>query len=142
MTRTLQIVNGNVVRSKASGRLVSITDKAKAEQSLKRLLSLDQPSGAGLDALIGTVPDNEFALSVQGQQNIRQAFDALVRAQRGNQLAQRTTQERLSTIQRMYFVPANFGGGNSKTGYAFRVDATTVAGETVSTGGVLVPPQG
>jgi hypothetical protein len=34
----------------------------------------------------------------------------------------------------MYVVPANFGGGDSKTGYAFVVDALTVAGQSVPLG--------
>jgi hypothetical protein len=140
MTRTLKIVNGDVVRSKASGRLLTVTGRDKAAQSLTRLLGLDE--AAGLDALMGQPPEDESAFSARVQRNIRRAFDRLVQAQRGSQLAQRTSEERLASIQRMYVVPANFGGGSSKTGYALRVDTLTVAGQLVTTGGLLVPVQG
>lgn len=142
MTRTLQIVDGDVVIRRSSGRLAFIVDKPKATQDIHRLLALDEPWGAGLDQLIGTVPESEFALSARAQRNIRRSFDELVRLQRGSQLADRTAAERLSSLQRMYVVPANFGGGTSKTGYALRVDAVTVRGELVRAGSLLAAPSG
>lgn len=135
-------MNGDVVRSSATGRLAFLTDTAKAAQSLARLGGLNRPQGAGLSEVISTVPENEFALSAAIQTNIQNAFDALVSAQRSAQLNDRSTSERLATIVRMYVTPANFGGGNVKTSYAYFVGALTVSGLQVTTGAVLVPPQG
>ncbi len=142
MTRTFLIRDGDVVIRRSSGRLEFVVDKPKAEQDLNRLLALDTPWGAGLDALIGLVPSSEFALSARVQQNIRRSFDELVRLQRGSQLADRTTAERLSSLQRMFVTPARAGGSTAKTGYSLRVDALTVRGELIKTGGVLATPAG
>src|SRR5215510_11207707 len=98
MTKTLKFQNGDVVYQRSVGRLAFVRDRDKARQAIARLLGLAAPIGAGLDAIIGTVPEDEFAVSAQAQRNIRRAFDALTRLQRGNQLADRTPEERLASI--------------------------------------------
>lgn len=138
MTRTFRIRDGDVVIRNSSGRLDMVEDAEKARQSMDRLLALDEPQGAGLNRLIGSTVDDSYALSARIQRQVRAAFTRLVMAQRGNQLASRTDEERLSSIQRMYVSPINAGGGNSKTGYTFRVDALTVAGEQVPAGSTLL----
>lgn len=140
--RTYKIVNGDVVRSTASGSLVFVEGLDKSRQAMARLLSLNAPKGAGLNQLVGSVPDSAAALSARVQRNIRQAFDARVDIEQRFRLSSRTPDERLSTITRMYVVPADTGGGNSKTGYAFRVDAVTASGATASTTGVIVVQDG
>lgn len=142
MTKTLQIRDGDFVISSASGRAVFIEGKAKAEQSVRRLLNLDAPEGADLSNIIGRVPESPFALSAAVQQDIRRAFDELVSAQRGGQLAERTAEERLSNIARMFVVPARIGGAVSSTGYAVRVDVVTVAGRSITVGFQGTAPQG
>lgn len=143
MTKTFKIANGDVVRSVA-GRFTFIEGRPKAEQSLARLLALDAPAGAGLDALIGSVPTDAYALSADVQEGIRRAFNTLVDAQRRIQRPLRTPAEMLVSIRQMYVVPARFSaiGGPSKTGYAFAVNAVTAAGEATTGSGTLTPPQG
>lgn len=138
MTKTLKFQNGDVVYHRSTGRVDFTRDRDKARQAIARMLGLAAPEGAGLNEIIGTVPSDEFALAAKVQRNIRRAFDMLVQRQRGNQLAQRTPEERLASIRRMHVLPANFGGGTSKTGYALQLNVTTVAGETITTGAALV----
>ncbi len=142
MTRTLEIRDGDVVIARSTGKLAFIENKTKARQSMRRLLNLAAPRGAGIDEVIGTVPESSFALSAQIQRNVRRAFDELSRAQRGAQLIDRTAEERLSSLARMYVVPARINGVVSSTGYAMRVDVLTVAGESVTIGFQLATPQG
>jgi hypothetical protein len=142
MTRTLKIVNGDVAVSAASGRLTSIEDLDKARQTVSRMLGLDAPNGAGINEVIGTVPDSEFALSTAVQRNIRGEFSRVVELQTRAQIGDRTLAERLISIASIFVVPAKFGSGSSKTGYALRVDALTASGVTISAGGLLNPPQG
>lgn len=142
MTKTFKFQNGDVVYHRSTGRVDFVEGRDKARQAIARMLGLAAPDGAGLDDIIGTVPDDEFALAARVQRNVRRAFETLTRKQRSNQLAQRTAEERLASIQRMYVTPANFGGGTSKTGYALRLDVTTVAGEPIKIGAALVGAQG
>lgn len=143
MTKTFKIEDGDVVLRRSAGRLETVTNKTKASQAVSRMLSLEAPWGADLERLIGSVPDNEYVLSAQAQRSVRQAFDRLVRLQRGSQLGSRTTGEQLSSIQRIFVTPVQVGGGadplrTSKTGYSLRVDVLTVSGELIRAGSVLV----
>ena len=139
MTKTFKIVNGDVVRSRATGRLAFVTGKAKAEQTMKRMLALNSPEGAGLEQVIADTSMDEFVISSRAQRLVRRAFDELVRLQRSRQLTERTAEERLATIARMYVTHARFGNAPSQTGYVLRVDALTIAGLGVSAESALVP---
>lgn len=143
MTRTIKITAGDVVIKRSSGQLdVSIENKPKARQAMRRLLSLNAPQGAGINALMSGVPKSSFAFSARVQRAIRAAFDELVRSQQEIQRLDRTPEERLSQIVRMLVTPARFKATPSKTGYALRVDAVTVAGQSVTEGGTLIPGGG
>lgn len=138
MTRTFKIVDGDFVQNPATGRFVFLEDIDKARQTMQRLLSLDRPWGAGIKALQGKVPLSGLAsISAQLQRQVREAFDARVETQRGRQLKQRTRAERLAVITQMYVTPVTVDGANSKTGYAFRVDALNAANQAVDGGGVI-----
>jgi len=150
MTYTWEVKNGDYVLSSATGRPVRLRGGLKASQAMARILGIEAPLGAGLDTVIGTVPDSAEALSAELQTNIRAAFDRLVSVQTLNQIAQRTPRERLAYIARMFVQPAAVAAPNaaaganqqSKTGYVFRVDVVTVAGQELGLQRVLIPPQG
>jgi hypothetical protein len=143
MTRTLTIRNGDVIIQRSSGRLDSTDGLNKARQQLNRLLALNAPAGAGLDQLVGTMPSDAFSLSASVQRRIRAAFDVLVRLQVERQLRDRTDDERFASLARMFVVPARFQGQpESKTAYALRVDALTIAGLGVTINELLAAPQG
>jgi len=143
MTYTFQVRNGDYVLSKATGRPARLSDRPKASQAMARLLGIEAPMGAGIDELIGTVPESSFALSAEIQTNIRDAFARVVSIQSLNQVAQRNIYERLASIAAMFVRPAEFVvGQTSKTGYVLKVDVLTVAGQTVNLTRSLVLPQG
>ena len=131
MTVTWKVENGDVVINRASGRTVPIGNRVKATQSLRRLLGIAAPKGAGIDRLVGTSVDNPFAFSAQVQRLVSGAFARFVRNQALFQSSQRTPEERLTAIVRQYCIPkgAENGANNaSKTDYVLRVDAVTQAG--------------
>ena len=136
MTKTLQIVRGDIVKT-STGRLGTIAELTKARQRMRRLLTLRRPQGAGIFDLVGTTPESSFELSSDLQTKVREAFSALTQAELQFQAGSRTLDERLEVITRMFVVPAKLGGAPSKTGYAFRVDARTASGEPVNVAGVL-----
>ena len=143
MTYTFQVRNGDYVLSKSTGRPVRLGEQPKASQAMARLLGTEAPVGAGIDSLIGTVPNSSFALSSEVQTNIRTAFARLLSIQRLNQAGARDIFERLASIANMFVQPAELTAGDiSKTGYVLSVDVLTVAGETVNLQRSLVPPQG
>ena len=142
MTKTLEIRDGDVTLRRSTGRFSTVINKPKATQQLKRILSLDRPAGAGLNTLVGTVPTSEFEMSADAQRLIRDAFDVVVQGHANYQLSDRSAAERLVALVQIFVVPARFTSKPSKTGYALRVDALTAAGQTVTQGGALTPPQG
>jgi len=143
MTYSWQVKNGDYVISQSTGRPVRIANRPKASQAMARLLGTEMPTGAGIDSLVGTVPNNVYEFSSAVQQRIQAAFDRLLSVQALRQSGNRTPFERLSYIGRMYVQPAQFKVGEvSKTGYVMKVDVVTAGGESVNLQRSLITPQG
>jgi len=124
--------DGNVEINGATGRPVTVTGPAKADQDLRQLITLAQQSDgtyAGLDDVLGRVPESTAALSSAIQRRVRQAFARLQQLQNQSGRAQRTDDEVFSRIARMFVIEATIDGVQSKTGYLLRVEALTLDGE-------------
>jgi len=141
MTYTFQVKNGDYVLGKATGRPVRLFDKPKASQTMARMLGIEKPMGAGLDELVGSVPDDPLSFSSDVQTDIRDAFDRTVSVQAMSQQSERTAAEQLSYIASMFVQPAQFQAGVvSKTGFVLKVDVVTVAGEELALQRSLITP--
>jgi hypothetical protein len=146
MTITLLIENGDFVLNDSVGRFKTASETTKARQTLREMLAIEtQPNGFGasLDTFVGTVPEDEFTFSAQVQRAIRQSFAALLELQARYQAVDRTDEEQLARIRKMFVTPVKLGDGTtSKTAYALSVDTLTLSGLTVQGGGILVGSQG
>jgi hypothetical protein len=141
--KTFEIVDGDVVLA-GTGRPRQLVNLTKARQDMRRMLSIEalpNGEGAGLDAELGNVPNSQFSFSAKIQARVRRAFGVHVSLQQRYQRTNRSAEEQLARIARMYVVPASgqtFGSEGqvlrvpSKTSFLLRVDALTAAGTDVS----------
>lgn len=140
MTTTVKIDNGDWSVSPSTGRPVLLSGQEKAHQDLSDLLFLPAPFGAGIEALVGTVPDDAVALVVALEERVRSGFNALLTLQRTTQQDARTPQDRFAALTRVQAEPVRFASTSalSRTGYRVTVAARTIAGgQPTATAGIV-----
>ena len=114
MTRTLKIVNGDVVRSNSLDSYVMIDEKQKLEQDVKNALSTDirkNGFGSGLNEAIGKdIKNTSNAYSFTPvmfdfQMLVRGGLEKLRRFQRKHLFSQRTAKELIHDFSPVEFWP-------------------------------------
>jgi len=115
MSYTLQIKNGDYVRSLSTGLYKKVTGKAKTEQDCKMTLSTDVRDiggiGCGLDSAVGLDQNNPSAATLNVpvmldfQLLVRNGLERLRRAQRTYQFSQRTAEELIYDFSPVQFWP-------------------------------------
>lgn len=137
MSRTMQVVNGDWVLDRRTGRPVTVSGRDKLRQDIGESLTVaTQPTGfgAGLDALIGQDVD-PAGFRIEVQRAIRDAVRALQRLQDRYLSDQRPANERVAGVSTLSVGLVNLGGGTARTGYSFRVSVRPVAGDAVTLAG-------
>ena len=135
MSSTFKVENGDVVISSMSGRPIMVSSKAKLRQEIKEMLTIEiLPSGFGtnLDALIGSIPNRLFTITILLERQIRKSLDVL-KAIKIKRRSTHTTDEMISKIAQISVVPAK----TDQTLYTFKVDVTTEDGGSQSVNGTL-----
>ena len=134
MSRTFQIVNGDVVISSQSGQPIEIVDRPKLSQDLQELFTIEQKAdgfGAGIEELVGFVAQNDITFRVAVFEALTNAIERMKNLQQRFNADARPTSELIAKIG--YLNVQVFQ--NDGTAFSIRVDVTTVDGNTVTVAG-------
>lgn len=134
MSTTFLIVNGDVVISSANGQPIEIADQDKLRQDLQENFTIEKrPNGfgAGLEELIGFVPDSEITFRVSVFDALQESIESMKNLQEEFNANVRPTNERISKIGYLNVTV----GENDPTSFSIRVDVTTVDGDTITIAG-------
>lgn len=136
MSKTLKIINGDVVRSFTNQGYSYVSETAKARQDIALMLTSSIRTitglGCGLDDLIGSDPTNEisqysiFPILFDFQTRIKSGLNRLKSAQRNYSYAYRTPKELIYDFSsaEIWQTPED------PRNYKFRVDVITDDGST------------
>lgn len=145
MTWNFKFVNGDVV--KVNGQLQRVEQLEKAEQLLGRMLMLDAPQGAGIDAYSGSVPISPQIARAEIARLIEFAFTRTASAQQSVQAALRTPEETWRRLARLEVnqrpntdQPSGSPVTVNPTKYRITVQVQTGSSNLVAVAGSLVPP--
>lgn len=143
MTTTYEILDGDWVMDASTGRPRTVADGTKLSQDLLELFAVNpQPNGfgAGLDAIIGTVPASPVAFALNVQLLILRGVDRLVQLQR-RQFVQRPATERIVRVRSFSATPFVPRGAPSTavdpTALYVTLDVATASNEAAGISGVV-----
>lgn len=130
MANTLKIKNGDIMVSNHSGRPSLTTGTEKLVQDIVEFFTVNVTSygfGAGLDELVGTVPDFQDMVIGLATRNIRSGINRYMDLQKSDPLMPLSLDERVTGISglKVYQDP------NDPTRYYFNVNIITASGKAV-----------